>query len=311
MEKTIPQVHGVSVAVGIALDELDDRDSMIEAANFDKTGLLETITKEYADKGFFVGQKVRVKVRFTAEFTKGAGGRKDINVGEHVFVRGMTDKQMVVHICREVNGVEMERDVAVKATFLDVNPEAPSGPSAPKPKAEAVPKGYEYLRDGSGASVTVRKGWEQRLTSKDPETQINGLKHMIGFNLATLTAAVPALTAADITICKRGEEYEVHSHRDFKAGELILVSDTNEIRDRYWTAKRSVLCKHGELLHPSKKHIVLDGTRRAVPSDVRPFSPFYTVTRSSDTSVINMAVDFAETKKQGFDNVADCRQAHA
>ena len=63
-------------------------------------------------------------------------------------------------------------------------------------------------------------------------------------------------------------------------------------------------------LHPQKLHMVLDGRLRGSPTDGRPFSFFFTVTREDENNPANLRIIYADVaaevtiKLPGFDDLS-------
>ena len=51
-------------------------------------------------------------------------------------------------------------------------------------------------------------------------------------------------------------------------------------QDAYWTTGRSVLLGGASSLHPSRKHIAIDGRVRSVPSADRVFALYWAISRT-------------------------------
>ena len=68
-----------------------------------------------------------------------------------------------------------------------------------------------------------------------------------------------------------------------KPKEILIWPEHPEIKDRFWTLGKTVICEGGHVWHPEGKHIVLDGRlRSALPEpgdkegvDRKPASLFF------------------------------------
>ena len=91
-------------------------------------------------------------------------------------------------------------------------------------------------------------------------------------------------------VCKRNGKVEVWANQDFKPFECVLVPDSQDIRDRYWTFGKAVLCKGGEARHSQQKSIVIEGKKRTTPSEHTYFSPFFAVSMAEDVKTANLTL---------------------
>jgi hypothetical protein len=158
----------------------------------------------------------------------------------------------------------------------------------PNPKGPEVPKGLQFLKADGGEQMVIFEKWESLQARQDVDTQFRRVQYNVGFNVNQLADMLPNFSSEDLIICKRDDAVEVWTRRDFAKGELVLAPETHEIKDRYWTAGRSVLCEGGCNHHPSKKHIVLDGRMRAIPmpGGSRPFSIFFCIQRGEPCNMV-------------------------
>ena len=113
--------------------------------------------------------------------------------------------------------------------------------------------------------LRVVEDWDKKKPDADVEWTLLGLKSMIGTNMKLLSQVVPALSSKDLCVCIRDTTIEVWTMRAFDAETLLLVPETSEYKDRYWTAQRCVWLENSPNLHPNHKHMVLDGRLRANP----------------------------------------------
>ena len=161
-------------------------------------------------------------------------------------------------------------------------------------------KGFEYLTKGSDdtedTAIEIIKDWEKLQCSNNNECKGNNVKSRVGFQIENIAISQPTLTKDDVTVCKRGESIEVWAHRNFSAGEIIIAPETQDVKDRYWTTGggRNILIQDSALLHPEKKHLVLDGSRRAIPCEVRPFALFFAVERAESEEGANLKIAHAK-----------------
>ena len=139
--------------------------------------------------------------------------------------------------------------------------------------------------------------WEKMLPEKSLEVRVRQLHTSTSFVMQQVLSAVTPMTSKDLLVVSRGSSVEIWTNRDFPAMSLVLAPECSEIKDKYWTAGRSVMAKNGSALHPGpgKKHVVLDGRLRGGVNQDRVFSPFFAVTRDSDAKKTNMITDYVKT----------------
>jgi hypothetical protein len=297
LESLNASLVGLAKAVGVEITEEEEGpDMVLEPANFEKHEFMASTSEDLVSQGFTIGADVAFKRRFTAEFTNTSDGktqRKDIQKSDKGTIAGMAKGTLVVIVTKGV----MEARVAVKAANLVVVTEsekkngdaaAAAAAGGPIPKELEVPKGFQFLKAGGGEQMVVFEKWESLQARQDVDNQFRRVQNNVGFNVGQLADMLTNFTSEDLAICKRDGVVEVWTRRDFSRAELILAPETNEIKDRYWTAGRSVLCENGCDHHPSKKHIVLDGRMRAVPMPgaSRPFSIFFCIQRGEPHNLV-------------------------
>jgi hypothetical protein len=147
-----------------------------------------------------------------------------------------------------------------------------------------------------GVTMEVIEKWSPMLATNSVEHQLKKLHSALGFNLSSVVSSMPTFSERDLVIARVGNSHEVFAARDFPAYTLMLAPDCTEFKDKYWTQNRSVLVKAAAALHPEKKHVVLDGRLRSVPTDARPMSLFFVVARSQDEAICNLHTDYVCTE---------------
>ena len=168
------------------------------------------------------------------------------------------------------------------------------GKSSKATKVSKTLKSHPYL---VGDHISLVRGWENMQAREQVDQQLQALKVDGLFSLYHLAGKLASYGSDDLTVCKRGEIYEVWAHRDFNVGGLTFAPETSELKDRYWQQSgRAVVCGNGSKLHPEKKSWVLDGRLRGHPSESRPFSLFWLPQRlpAAETKDANLAYGFAE-----------------
>ena len=85
---------------------------VLEAANFDNHTFADSLNADLIALGFSVGAKVKVVRRFTVNFDKKDGGRKDVKAGEFVVLSGMAKGLPVVTVTKKIK----DKDVEVKVS---------------------------------------------------------------------------------------------------------------------------------------------------------------------------------------------------
>ena len=124
-------------------------------------------------------------------------------------------------------------------------------------------------------------------------------KHCATTSMAMVAETVPTYMAKDMLVLKRGATVEVWTLRDFKKYEICFAPVTTVVRDSYWTVGRSVLLRGSSSMHPSNKHLVLDGRMRTgIPTDqaakdgVATFSFFWSVERTDAPELANLQLEY-------------------
>ena len=113
--------------------------------------------------------------------------------------------------------------------------------------------------------LRVVEAWEKSSPRDSLDVQMQSLKCLVGSNMTWLSSVLPQVTSKDLCVALRDNVVEVWTMRVFEPETLMLLPDTTEYNDRYWTATRCVWLKNSAERHPNKKHMVLDGRLRAHP----------------------------------------------
>ena len=130
------------------------------------------------------------------------------------------------------------------------------------------------------------------MTKHNPDVSLKHQHSTARFAMRLVPDSTDNYTSNDLTMVKRGNVFEVWTARDFPANTLILAPECLEIKDKYWTQGRSAMTRNGSSHHPENKQIVLDGRLRSSPSEVRPCSVFFVVSRSMQTEECNLNMDY-------------------
>ena len=293
-EKQVVALKGLGGELGLELETEDaSLADVLEPVNFKDYAFVPSLNAELIAAGLIVGAKVKLVRRITVEFKAGAGGRKDISIGEEAYVKGMAEGNLVITIRKDVNGHEMEADVATKAssvTLVDAKLGGTvGGAAASKLKA---PKGFEYLDLAGAKTFDVLKCWQKLQACEDPDAQKGRIVNKVQFGLGLLLEQQDEYSEKDFTIATIDSKVTVWAHRDFAAHDLVLLPDTNEIKDRFWTLGRSSLIKGSDAIMPQGKHLALDGRCRSVPSALRPFALFFAIERTSEKAKVNLVTHY-------------------
>ena len=133
----------------------------------------------------------------------------------------------------------------------------------------------------------------------DHDTTVAIAKQWATASMAMVAGAVPTYTSKDLLVLKRGAAVEVWTLREFKKHEICFAPVTTVVRDSYWTVGRSVLLRGSSSMHPSNKHLVLDGrTRTGIPTNqdakdgVATFSFFWSVERTDNLTDANLELKY-------------------
>ena len=105
-------------------------------------------------------------------------------------------------------------------------------------------------------------------------------------------------TDDDLLICMRDGTPEVWTKRAFEPGEFVVGPYTCEWKDRNWTYHRAALVKQSQQLHPNKQLLVLDGRLKSRPSEARPGSIFFMLTRSTEATNCNLKMAWATAHQE-------------
>ena len=277
---------------------------VLTPCNFIDHKFVKTNNEELVKKGFMIGAKVELTRRITVEFGPDAF-RKDIVKSTTAFIKGIVDGMPVVTFSATVGKQKYDADVKIKPdnlkVYIDKTEEATLVEKAAKGK-EKEKSEYEYLQvDGSEAIADVVGSWSDQQCSKDVKYLAQMAANMAAFTLANAARAAPSYNEKDLTVVKRGNAHEVWTKRDFKANEFIFVPETLDVRDRYWSAGKSVLLEDSEVMmkelvgKKAMKSLVADGRFRSTPNaaggtEGRAFSLYWLVSSSKDADGVNMDV---------------------
>ena len=277
---------------------------MLTPCNFVDHKFVKTNIASLMEEGFMIGSKVELVRKITVEFGPDKF-RKDVMKGTTSFIKGFADDRPVVSFKSFVGKTEYESDVRIKTANLKLyTPPSDAEAGGKKTGSAAGSKAstaHDFLlTEGENASkIDVVEGWEARQCSADDKYMTQAVALSVACALSQVAQCAPKFTSKDLLVVKRGAAFEVWTQRAFKANELILVPETLDVRDRFWSAGKAVLVDKSEdllrnVLGPlHRKPLVADGRYRASPGDAtRAFSLFWLVTASKDKDkdCVNMEI---------------------
>ncbi len=167
--------------------------------------------------------------------------------------------------------------------------------SKEKPKPQF--KDYPYIKKESDEEqVEVINTWEKLLAVHDKGTRSRFLQCAALTNLSHVIDGLEQYTEKDLTLVKRGASFEIYTHREFEAKELVLVPVSTEAKECLWTHTRSVYAQNSVELHPNGYKIFFDSRGRFTPSELRPFCLFFTVTRAKEAKDCNMTMEYVKVQ---------------
>ena len=215
------------------------------AANFKDHAFSASSTDALDDlvkAGFVVGAEVVLLRRITTEFGP-KKLRKDLGKGTPCIIKGVADGKPVVRFTVQVGKFEHSADVAVQPLNLQLKAEhdaasaavASHGPLPVHTSAKAIAT-YPFLAVGDGAGdegVEVVGGWTEQLASNDEKYQMWALLGTVGFMLRNLAESADEIGEKDILVVRRKGVTELWTLRDFKAGSILCVPDTTDIKPRF------------------------------------------------------------------------------
>ena len=213
---------------------------------------------------------------------------KDVNRGEVVVIKGMAKGNLVISVEKEVKGVTQTVDASVNPRCLSlldedgelIEKKPKKGEKAPEgPTFEGGPR-VAFLAKAGGQKVQLFPKWEAMLHCNDKDTKWKAVSGQLFFCINVLSKKLPRFTPKDLLVVMGDDKVEVWTNRAFEKHEIQLAPESSELKDRLWSHNgKAVLCKNGEKIHPEAKHLVIEGIRRSIPSEVRPFSLFFAVER--------------------------------
>jgi len=234
--------------------------------NFDGHKYVKNNVDDMVKLGFRFGTKVELTKRITVDFDNSkANNRKDFAKSTEVFVKGYAVDKVVVHFEAMFGKVRKSADVALKISNIKLLEQKLGDEN--KVSSTKWMKSYPFLaKDGCTAEVVPLATWDQKLMANDQKIQAEYKKSSIGFVLDNLLHCTDTLAHDDLLVAKRGANYEVWTLRDFKAGSLTLVPESTELKPRFYTADRSVICKNTtDPASEDKRPFLIDGRVRANP----------------------------------------------
>ena len=137
---------------------------------------------------------------------------------------------------------------------------------------------------------------EKLQTSCDPKVKAEFDKGAIMFCMDNLVQSAGNMTDTDLLLVARGDKYEVWTQREFKAKTLILVPESTELKPRFFTQNRSVICKNtNDLTCSDKRPFVIDGRVRGNPTEdsKTSFCLFWLVARTSMNKQVNLSLKYS------------------
>jgi hypothetical protein len=271
-----------------------------------------TTPAQMAKLKFTIGAKVALKWRITWKFGPDSEAR-DVNAGTSTYILGYnaTGTKPIVTFEAAIGKVIYETTREIKpeclCCFEDLPDADASGDEASEGggKAKSAP-GFKYVKSTEGEDMEIIKDWP----TMESLTHVSGLAHrvkvMASFSLYLAGLASPTYTAKDLTVVRRGSQYEVYTNREFEKFEIVLVPDTTEIADRHWVCNGiTVLANNGATHHPEKRNVALSGRLRNSPIPSRPFALFWLVygaaefnkeKASQQTVAHTLALEYAATE---------------
>lgn len=277
---------------------------VLSAANFEGHNLVKVETDALLEAGMAMGSKVVLGRRISVEFGP-KKQRADVQKGSETVITGVCGGLPVVEFTRVFGKHRYTAAVATKISNLSLfEPSSGSASTKPPPSSSSAPKGHAYLvKDGDDEVVEIVPQWHKHTVAHDTAFQQVYLKHMIGFQMKTISTVLPEYTAEDFTVVKRGAAVEVWTARKFKAHELMLAPETTEFKDKYWTGNRAVIAGNTETLNPVRdrsmpKSILCDGRLRAtLDKSGRGFALFWLVEHAETLKTANLVLHTAESQQ--------------
>ena len=304
----------------------------------------ESDVNELIDAGFVIGAKARLKRRITVNFDDTRKDRrKDIGKGEVVSIKGYAltaDPKVVcrfetrfandcsghVHVtdmAAKIENLELvhkgeEESTKKKDTTKETTRENSVYAKYPFLKAEtSQPQSKAASSTDAANDVLVLEDWQNNLMANDVLVQSHYLKAMVTTAIQKITDVAPKLDSKkDIIIVQKGTDFQVWTLRDFRAGTLMFVPETCELKSRFYSHAdgRSVIC-HGAV-DPSCRNrpLVIDGRVRGAPKSKTSFALYWMVERvaaDADQTIINLTNAFASTEVHASVRVGKTRHLSA
>ena len=151
----------------------------------------------------------------------------------------------------------------------------------------------------------VVEKWEKHAVSRQhivKEREIQMYKSLLMLGVDACLRKNAHFTSEDLCLCVRDNKPEVWTLKDFNKNTLIITPFSTEVKDRYWTYNKSVLCTTGL----SQKKLCLDGrlwgrhpppTVKAEKADTpgsESFSIFWCVGQTEFKKDANLVIEKAE-----------------
>ena len=270
------------------------------ASNFDNHKFQNTSVDDLVKQGLIIGAKVVLTRRFTVDFDKARPDRRrDFGVGTETFIKGYADGKVVCRFEAEFgNGKKtkvFESDAAIKASNVSL-PSAYAG-VAKAPHWHKLFTTYPFLKElDNDSEIEVVDDSDNCLMHRDVSVQSMNIRSHIMCTVNTISELVRCGDNS-ILIVKQNNAYQLWTLVDFKAGSLVLVPETTELKPRFYTVGegRSVVCKNVTDPSMDKRPFVMDGRARAAPHSKSSCALFWMVERTDENKKVNLVAKQAQT----------------
>ena len=298
--------------------------AMVNASNFKDSSLVATPTSAMAKAGMHVGAVVSL-IKKVSTHVGPENHYCDINAEATGRIRGECGGAPIVQFTKVLDKTEYEVDVKVKFDNIKLAAEGTVGgligtsgsacgsasggafsglpdPSAvvdkqnAKPALKAALKKYPWLHAEGTDKLEVVKDWTKLVATVSDEQKLKLLHSMVGYSMQHVLFHMPSVDASGLLVVIRDHEPEIWTLKDFGPGKISFAAEANEWKDRNWSQDNAALVQFDTSLHPKKLNLVICGRLRKTPSEMRPFSLFFAVTRVSETASANLKVGYAKVE---------------